>query len=406
VLRQVYDLARNVGMKEVFERAFRDMTSGDRFQKINEYTAPILVFYGDEDVCSGVLRQFSEEITKALVKKGVAVHAGIAGQLDYDDMEKTIYKAVLGFQAAAFKNVFFQSLSGKKLQFWLDNPVFNQDMIKAMPKDCTFLCQDGNYADFIRKYYGYEAVVLPPGGCGSEWETLQERPYDISFLGAYQLPFAGVFRHEEKEYYDHMITHSGETFFFGMCEMQKENGTYVSDEESADRVRKMKHVCQYVINYYRDKVIRSIVEHGYKLHVYGNSWDAFPMQEMLVRHPEVKGGEALVEFSKAKIGLNVMSWHKNGLTERVLNIMRSGSVCLTDYSEAVAKNFNDGTDLVIFRLDETQRLPELIRELLQNDAWKMIGENGRAKAQKRHSWEVRAEEVLRILGETKKNKKI
>ena len=42
-----------------------------------------------------------------------------------------------------------------------------------------------------------------------------------------------------------------------------------------------------------------------------------------------------------KVGLNIMTWHKYGMTERIANICLSGAVCLTDSSEYLRNNFNN-----------------------------------------------------------------
>ena len=391
------NLSKETGMKSSFSKALDEMMETEVYENINAETAPILVLFGDEQMGYGVLHGFASALSAALIDLGEAVQPVISGEMNYDRMEQTLYKAIIGFQSGAFINPFFANLKGKKVQFWLDQPVFNQAQIEDMPKDCLFLCQDATHVSFIRNYYGFDAMLLPPGGFQPNVSIGEERIYDISFLGTYQKPFDGIFREEEQKFYNYMIAHCDETFFDGMCKMTKEEGTYVSNVACAEQVRALKHVCQHVINYYKDKVLHAINDGGYKIHVYGETWDAYPDQEGLIRHPAVMSEDALLELAKAKIGLNIMSWHKAGLTERVLNIMMAGSACLTDFSSGITDCFENGEEVICFGLDEIDRIPAQIENLLINDRWKQVGKAGRRKVLKEHTWSARAGELLSVI---------
>ena len=73
-------------------------------------------------------------------------------------------------------------------------------------------------------------------------------------------------------------------------------------------------------------------------------------------------------MARSKISLNIMSWHKDGLTERVLNAMLCRSVVLSDWSLALEENFANGKDLLLFSLNQIGRLPGMIKDLLEDEA--------------------------------------
>ncbi len=97
-----------------------------------------------------------------------------------------------------------------------------------------------------------------------------------------------------------------------------------------------------------------------------------------------------------------MSWHKDGLTERILNAMLSQSAVLSDKSGILEDIFVNGQDLVLFSLRQLDTLPALVKALLADEKhlWD-ITINGYEKARKYHQWKNRAESFLQILDENR-----
>ena len=107
-------------------------------------------------------------------------------------------------------------------------------------------------------------------------------------------------------------------------------------------------------------------------------------------------------MQRSKISLNIMSWHKDGLTERILNAMLCQSAVLSDRSGILEDIFVNGRDLVLFSLKGIDELPLLVKELLSDEErlWK-IAFSGYEKARQNHQWKNRAEIFLQILEESK-----
>ena len=107
--------------------------------------------------------------------------------------------------------------------------------------------------------------------------------------------------------------------------------------------------------------------------------------------------DALLEYQKAKIGLNVMSWYKDGMTERIANIMMSKAVCVTDETKYLKKHLKENEEIVFYRLNELDQLPIKINELLKNDADRnRIAEKAYRKSKEEFCWEARAKELIRL----------
>ena len=96
----------------------------------------------------------------------------------------------------------------------------------------------------------------------------------------------------------------------------------------------------YAKAYYRDKIMRTIVESGISIYVYGDGWENFDLCERENFHREM-GNTYLVlkAVVNAKISLNIMPWFKAGFQEKIATAMLSGTVALTDNSDYIDNNF-------------------------------------------------------------------
>ena len=123
--------------------------------------------------------------------------------------------------------------------------------------------------------------------------------------------------------------------------------------DNLEYMMELKTACRSVIGYFRNRVVRTILDAGIELHVYGESWNTSPFvgYTNLIRHPNMSPEKSVEELQKAKIGLNIMSWYKAGMTERVANIMLSGAVCLSDETDYLRAHAVDGEEVVLYSLE-------------------------------------------------------
>lgn len=158
-----------------------------------------------------------------------------------------------------------------------------------------------------------------------------------------------------------------------------------------------------VMHYYRYRVIKTLLDAGMRVDVFGGSWESCPLGKYpnLICHPDVTTQESMQVWQQSDLSLNVMSWHKSGFTERMANIMLSGAVLACDETAYLNGRFEHGKDLLVFRLDALDELPNMLREYLKNpETLREISGNGFEKAKKRHTWDSRVKEFLEILEET------
>lgn len=106
----------------------------------------------------------------------------------------------------------------------------------------------------------------------------------------------------------------------------------------------------------------------------------------------------------AKIVLSTMTWFKDGTHDRVFNGMLQGAVAVSDTSGYMKEEFcgfqdvkhmgEDSRELVLFELEELNKLPKQVQELLDNPKRAQgIADRGYVKARQFHTWHARALEL-------------
>lgn len=387
---------------------------------MSDKRCPILIFKGDEELCYGILRFFSEEFSKALVSVGEDV---IFFDPKIDKITECFgkkYKAVIGFMETFFYNVMpgsdrrlFDLISGPKFNYWPDHPAYYYQFVDSFPSDYHILTLDRNYVNFINKYYSnVTAHFLPPGACDIPcFIPFSERKYGLSFLGTY-VDYREVLNGFNKDdettyiisniYLDYLIKYprlTTEDAFFQTLEYL---GAEISQEQYLSALQKTHRIATMgASRYYKEKVIKTIVDNAITIDVFGDSWKKSPFadNEYLRIHPAVPPERATEIYRNSKMSLNIMTWHKDSITERVLGSMIAGSIAVTDVTPALREAFIEDKDILFFSLEALEDIPDIIRENLNNES---LAHFGQEKVVERHRWKDRAIEFLRILDSMKK----
>ncbi len=376
---------------------------------------PILIFSGDENICYGILDSFSRQLRDALVSMGESVVFFDAKRDDIRDCLGKEYRAVIGFMETFFYNrvpngdrLLFDLIIGPKFNYWPDHPAFYNRFKNDFPGDYHILTQDRNYVRFINKYYPKAtAHFLPPGGMISESIIpFEEREYDLSFLGTY-VDYRDVLRTFNASdeatkiitntYLDYMIKHPDETTEDAFANTLSSLGASVTQEQFLSELCKIHRIATMgAARYYKEKVIESILNNGIVIDVFGDSWKKSPFAENdnLRIHQEVPATSVRDVYNNSRMSLNIMTWHKDCITERILDAMLAGSVVLTDRTQALAESFEDKKDILYFDLNKIETVSEIIRTGLEHPE---IASCGHDKAMLGHTWKDRAVALLEII---------
>ncbi len=382
---------------------------------IEEAGCPVLL-YKNEGICHNVLNIFAEQLGAAFCRAGQEVEYFDTEKEELEELTRFIgrhFRAVIGMQTYLFDvklndgSFLHDHIAGPKYNFVFDHPVWMRNHLTAVPKDFYVITHDMNYVKFIQEYFHLKAYLLPPAGELVQRKDLP-RIYDISFVGAYSDYYSEVLSmhampREVRFIANHFLTELRRNTNFTAEEALRE--VYRKKGEEPDReaflaiLWEIRRVYYCAMHYYRYRIIKKLLEAGIQIDVFGETWQNCPLHVYpnLVCHPEVNYEESVQVWQQSKLSLNVMSWHKGGFTERMANIMLCRAALVTDDTTYLLGKYSPGEDIIVFRLDELDKLPGKVKEYLADDEKRQkLAENGWRKACSNETWDVRARKLLML----------
>lgn len=414
ILRQ----GRQEGMEDDIICYLEKMIGHSReYDLFEEAVGPILIYKGS-DVCNNMLNVFAEQLGQALEAKGQRVWYFDGQKESPDALTGYIgkyFKAIIGIQNYLFHvkmadgvTYLHERIKGPKLHLILDHPIWLKRQLEHDYGDFYVLSHDRNYVRFVEQYYGKRAIHFPIPGILRE-NGQCEKKYEITFVGSmgdYREQLQVIRQMEAPDRYlanRFLLVMRRETKASSEEAFEKAFSFYeelYAGEDKTEVFYRMRNVIYLVMDYYRYRILKTILDGGIKLDVFGDFWTDSLLKDHpgLICHPSVSVEESLEIFSQSRLSLNVMSWHKDGFTERAANIMLSHAVLVTDWTAYIAENYRDGEELQMFELDRLEELPGKIKTLLENRSLQQqIAEAGYQKTLQCHTWERRAEELLNFL---------
>ncbi len=415
-------LSQNQGVNDYCVSVLESMLGhSDRYYDLLEAGSPVLVLMGDP-ICGDVLTNFAYEFMKCLRRAFVPVEVFDMSKEPVADMRRfpdRTYRALVGFQTALItvrsgEMLINNFVHGPKINFLYDHPLRLYDFFTLPLERHFLLTQDEDYAAYINRYYPCikQSLHLPPAGielCAEErvaWEDKKTEPVFVANYYNYRLRLKEMDKLEEPL----------KTLSYALFAYAKENpnlpieqafervldaqGMAVEDAQFAKLLFSCADATKAVIDYYRELTVKTILDAGITLHVYGETW----LESPFVRHPHMKiyrdvsCMDGIRAIANAKISLNIMSWHKAGMTERIANTMLNRSVCVTDRTRYLEEHFAEGEEYVSFDLEHLEELPKKLAALQCDDARaKRIAMAGYRKAGKEHRWQNRVDKFLEML---------
>lgn len=289
----------------------------------------------------------------------------------------------------------------------VDHPLYHHPVIKLDLKRSNVICIDRKHEEYIRTHYpGIQKVVFMPLGAMEALNVIpyEQRKIDVLFSGSYQSS------HEMMEQMKEMK--AGETVYLLIKALQKQTnqtqeealknileqkGESLSEKEFADCLNAHYLAERYVRACFREKLIQTLLDHHIDITVYGSGWEDYKCsnKDHLIIKNSVSFPVSLEVIADAKIVLNIMPWFKDGIHDRVLSAMVNGAVCVTDSSTYMKEHFKDKEHLIYYSLDELDKLPQKITELLNHpNQAKRISECGYQVVKDKHMWKNRIEENI------------
>lgn len=305
-----------------------------------------------------------------------------------------------------------------------DHPYFYDDRLRELPQKYHHISIDRRQQAYFKEFYPEyrEAGFLPLAGtelaaaataaaCGgaelaaaATAAAASGKHYDVILTGNYTKlsffePYINWINDEYAAFYrgiiDDLLAHPAQTVEeAALAHCEREMGKEPNDELRI-ALHKMIFIDLYVRNYWRGLAVRTLVNEGITVHVVGKGWEE--LEDVtnpgnLIVHPQTDSQTCLRMLSESKVSLNVMPWFKDGAHDRVFNSILNGAVCVTDTSKYLCEELSEGEGVCYFTLEEIGRLPEIVRELLADEAQlRETLERGKKKVREKHTWAKRAE---------------
>lgn len=337
---------------------------------------------------------------------------------------QTPVKAAITFNNLAFnlelvpgKNI-WEELGIPCINILMDHPFCYPQAMKNAPANAIVLCVDKKHMDYLTRFYPKIPAVgfLAHGGICLDQEPIpiQEREIDVMYAGGLSrkfvqnvMPDFGQFPFDARKAADialkRLVTDTLLTAEQAIEDVLVQQGVELPDYELAEVISKLHYIELLAVSFYREKLIRTMLDAGIRVHLYGPGWDIcdFVNHPNLIWKGSIPARDVLGKMHQSKIVLNTMTWFKDGSHDRIFNGMLAGALAVTDESAYMQEEFLSypqaeahSAQLVMFRLAEMEHLPELLKNLLANpDEMQKIADNGRKKAMQAHTWSHRAEEL-------------
>lgn len=298
----------------------------------------------------------------------------------------------------------------------MDHPFCYKAALDDSPRKAAVLCPDRNHMRYIQRFYPQIPIsgYLPHAGIerGVPARKIRERTIDVLYAGGLSRDYVKNVMPDFQKYTDFDAEQIGDQAYHMLIEyphMTTEEaiektlraaGIQVPDDRLCEIIADLHYIDLLAASYFREKTVRSLVEHGIHVHLYGNGWDACTWlgHANLMYGGRVSAEEIVGYMQDAKIVLNTMTWFKDGTHDRVFNGMLAGAVAVTDSSVYMREEFLD-TDcaqqkLVMFELEEIEQLPGIVERLLNDaDQMQQIADRGYMYAKEHHTWKCRAKEL-------------
>lgn len=342
-----------------------------------------------------------EEHSAKRLRKFIRVGETVIVTFNFEGLEKEegVYQEGVGYIWDAYKIPCYNIAA--------DHPYFYHDRLAELPADYHHISIDRLQEQYFKAFYPefHREGFLPLAGTMLDGDV-GKKQYDVIMTGNYTElsffePYINWINDEYAAFYRGIINELIEKPYqtveqVALAHCEREMGKEPNSELRI-ALSKMIFIDMYVRNYWRGKVVRTLVDAGIKVDVVGKGWEKLEdvkHPENLILHPQTDSLTCLEMIKQSKISVNVMPWFKDGAHDRVFNSILNGAVCVSDTSKYLCEELAEGEGVCYYNLENVDKLPIKMKDLLQDEKQMQdIVSRGRAKVLDMHTWAKRAEQV-------------
>ena len=390
---------------------------------MNKKSDTIMIISGDS-ACFNALNEFAEAFSTELNSAGYKTEIIEINTLTtaiLNDIITSDYRAIVGFQTNLFtlklpdNRMVGELLPMPKYNFIFDSPATKMSYFSYDDPTMNLLLSDDGYIDFVHALFPGRKHVhfLPPGGGIPTFPQTDpdysNRIYDLTFMGTYnnyrkilqsvvdsQSNLSGLIL----DFFQYMIERPNKSAEESIMDFLSEKDIHPNQAVFLQLYECFFSATMAVLSYYRESVIKYLLSNGVKVDVFSESWQESPFANdpNLCIHNGVSYRDTFHFYEQSKISLNVFSWHKGMMSERIANIMLGGALCASDYSSRLNSMFHNKEDILLFDLSHLSSFSESVIDLLNNDTQRLsIAKAGYNNACKNHLWKNRVLDFIKIL---------
>lgn len=310
---------------------------------------------------------------------------------------------------------FYGKLGYKTLGFLVDHPYYHKARVERAQEENIYIgCIDPDHVSYINHYYPSikHTAFLPHFSFQSDHLIpYEERTIELYYPGSYKNPeeyknnlaqLPKVFADIAAEAFKRMLKDKNLTLEEALKRYLASVNFEYSQEDFVEIIGQIYFVDHYVRDWRRDSIVRTILKAGIDITVSGKGWDDLKREYPnlhIIGEAGLDIEENIEAIANSKILFNTFPNFKNGTHERIFTAMRNGCVCLTDPSGYLLEQFENNEDLVYYDIDKIDRLPAIVRDLLENPEKAMrIAENGYKKACMEYNEKNTAKRILEFMG--------
>ena len=388
---------------------------------MNNTLGRILIIAGD-NTCFDAMNEFALSFDDELRNRGYESNIKNIYDLNQTMLNELVserYKAIVGFQTNLFtleisENLYVGNLiSVPKYNYILDPPATKRSYFDPHIKGLTYFYHDLGYVSYIKKYFPHCRVMYgAPGGGVSGKDYMgngKDRSLNLSFIGTYS-NYRDILKNaynDKPEWaeiiealFEFLVKNPNTSAESAIEDFADINSLDISFKELPVLLEILFASENAAKSYYREKIVKTIIDSGLDIDVFSRTWEAVPFasNNKLRIHSDISYRKSMEIMADSNISLNVFSWHKASMTERIANIMLNGAVCLSDRSSLLIDLFDDNKDIVLYELDRLEDLPEKIIKLTNDNELRInIANAGNCKAIINHRWQNRVDDFIRIM---------
>ena len=298
----------------------------------------------------------------------------------------------------------------------MDHPFRYKRALETAPKTTCLLCMDRNHVSYVKRFFPninqvefFPHAGIEAGHPGGKMLSQAQRPIDVIYAGSLSryvaeglVPDLGAIKEFDAfalvhDALESLIGNPGQTTEQVIEQILKDMNVECDDVKLGDYISQLRFLDSFAVSFYREQMIRALVEHGIEVTIFGTGWERCEWADNpnLFLRREIPPAQVLELMNYSKIVLNSMTWFKCGAHDRIFNGMLAGAAVVSDTSEYLEEQFLQGVELKMFQLTNPKQLLEAVKQLLEDPRLAQdMSDCGYSCAKKKHMWKHRLERVL------------